>query len=203
VVCSDSDTQAAGSPPESWDSVGLGRFSLKLLRITLPHSVTPVGMAAIITYCIVAVGARFFLQIASNNNYRFHFRAVQSRQLAQLLPVAVSITKLLMGLGKTSSVVVACYRRAASAGLALSSRATGTTTQPLARTCARRPRVLYIDRGVIVLNKPPGLVSQGTSSIAPVAAKTTTPPTRTAFDDVLDGTVTTLFIFIVLLCLLY
>lgn len=107
-----------------------------------------------------------------------------------------------MGLGKTSSVVVACYGRAASsAGSALSSRATGTTTQP--RTCARRPRVLYIDRGVIVLNKPPGLVSQGTSSVAPVAAKTSTPPTRTAFDDVLDGTVTTLFIFIVLLCLLY
>lgn len=114
--------------------------------------------------------------------------------------MAVSITKLLMGLGKTSSVVVACYG-AASAGSSLSSRATGTTTQSL-RTCGR-PRVLYIDRGVIVLNKPPGLVSQGTSSVAPVAAKTTTPPTRTAFDDVLDGTVTTLFIFIVLLCLLY
>jgi hypothetical protein len=61
--------------------------------------------------------------------------------------------------------------------------------------------VLYIDRGVIVLNKPPGLVSQGTSSVeAPIAAKdhhhqeTTTLPSRTAFDDVLDGTVTTLFI---------
>ena len=121
--------------------VGLGRFSLKLLRITLPHSVTPVGMAAIITYCIVAVGARFFLQIASNNNYRFHFRAVQSRQLAQLLPVAVSITKLLMGLGKTSSVVVACYGRAASAGLALSSRATGTTTHgpAVVRCVVHRP----------------------------------------------------------------
>jgi hypothetical protein len=62
--------------------------------------------------------------------------------------------------------------------------------------------VLYIDRGVIVLNKPPGLVSQGTTSVeAPIAAKghhhqetTTLVPSRTAFDDVLDGTVTTLFI---------
>ena len=96
-----------------------------------------------------------------------------------------------MGLGSTS--------RAASAGSALLSR----TTQSRTRICGRPagPDVLYIDRGVIVLNKPPGLVSQGTSSVvAPVAAKNhhrqeTTPlPTsisRTAFDDVLNGTVQT------------
>jgi hypothetical protein len=111
-----------------------------------------------------------------------------------------------MGLGnKTGSVVVAhCYGRAASAGSALSSRATtstGTTTQSRTSAYDRRPaRVLYMDRGVIVLNKPPGLVSQGTSIAAPVtvAAKTTTRllPARTAFDDVLDGTVIISFNFI-------
>ncbi|KAF8482798.1 pseudouridine synthase [Russula ochroleuca] len=56
------------------------------------------------------------------------------------------------------------------------------------RACGRLG-VLYKDRGVIVLNKPPGLVSQGTSSTAASAKNDgpeTTPP-RTAFDNVLDG----------------
>lgn len=113
-----------------------------------------------------------------------------------------------MGLGsKTSSVLVtSCGRGAASAARG------STTTHSLARTrtCGRPgqgppPGILYIDRGVIVLNKPPGLVSQGTSSIAPVAAAkrpshlqnttTQTLPARTAFDDVLDGTVFTNSLF--------
>jgi hypothetical protein len=80
------------------------------------------------------------------------------------------------GLSKASSV--GAYGRAA-----------GSTLSTTARTCGR-PGVLYEDRGVIVLNKPPGLVSQGTSRA--VDAKNdypeTTPP-RAAFDDVLDGTV--------------
>jgi hypothetical protein len=81
------------------------------------------------------------------------------------------------GLGKAS--LVEAYARAAGSMLS-------TTT----RTCGR-PGVLYEDRGVIVLNKPPGLVSQGTSSTAADAKSDcpeTTPP-RAAFDDVLDGTV--------------
>jgi hypothetical protein len=126
-----------------------------------------------------------------------------------------------MGLGKTGSAVVAYYGRGRAATTSTSCvagstlfRLLSTTTQSDSRTrrtccCGRPPGVLYVDRGVIVLNKPPGLVSQGTtSSVAaatPVAAKshdqktsaaTVTLPTtrRTAFDDVLDGTVATLFI---------
>jgi hypothetical protein len=98
-----------------------------------------------------------------------------------------------MGLGSTSSVVAYYYGRAASA--AGSTLLLSTTTQSRSRTCAGRPAdVLYIDRGVIALNKPPGLVVQGTSSVeAPVAVKghhrqeTKKLPNRTAFDDVLDG----------------
>ncbi len=94
-----------------------------------------------------------------------------------------------MGLGKTWSVVVH-FDRAVSAGSMLLSTTTRT------RTCSRpSPGVLYVDRGVIVLNKPPGLVSQGTSkSSAAVAVKNRRPVTalsRTAFDDVLNGTVQT------------
>ena len=58
------------------------------------------------------------------------------------------------------------------------------------RACGRLG-VLYKDCGVIVLNKPAGLVSQGTSSTA-ARAKNDCPetlPPRAAFDDVLDGTV--------------
>lgn len=95
-----------------------------------------------------------------------------------------------MGLGKTSSVVAYCGGRAASAGSAF--KLLSTTTLSQSRTGGRPGvPVLYIDRGVIVLNKPPGLVSQGTSSAAPVAAKSHRPeatPPRTPFDDVLDGT---------------
>jgi hypothetical protein len=58
------------------------------------------------------------------------------------------------------------------------------------RACGRLG-VLYKDRGVIVLNKPAGLVSQGTSSTAARAKYDCpeTPQPRAAFDDVLDGTV--------------
>jgi len=56
--------------------------------------------------------------------------------------------------------------------------------------------VLYVDRGVIVLNKPPGLVSQGTSRSRTNADTKMTqsdgPGTRprviSAFNNVLDGT---------------
>ncbi|KAI0000362.1 pseudouridine synthase [Russula vinacea] len=56
------------------------------------------------------------------------------------------------------------------------------------RACGRLG-VLYKDRGVIVLNKPAGLVSQGTSSTAARAKYDCpeTPQPRAAFDDVLDG----------------
>ncbi|KAF8502375.1 pseudouridine synthase [Russula emetica] len=96
-----------------------------------------------------------------------------------------------MGLGKTGSAVAYYYGRAASAGPARRGstfKLSSTTTQSRrtsTRTCGRTPAgVLYIDRGVIVLNKPPGLVSQGTSSsvLAPVtvAAKTHLQETTTS-----------------------
>jgi hypothetical protein len=123
--------------------------------------------------------------------------------------------------GKTSSVVAYYCRdgRAARASAGSTRKLLSTTTTQsrllwsLARTsgCGRpaAPRVLYVDRGVIVLDKPPGLVSQGTSRVTPVEApvvakshhrqETTTLPTtttsRTAFDDVLDGTVTNSFYY--------
>ena len=113
-----------------------------------------------------------------------------------------------MGLvvGKSSSVVAHCYygRGAASA----SARSTTPFKLLFSSGCGGRPAdVLYVDRGVIVLNKPPGLVSQGTSSAkAPVAAKShhrqettrtalLTSTSRTAFDDVLDGTVSDSFYY--------
>ena len=69
-------------------------------------------------------------------------------------------------------------------------RVAGSMLSTTTRTCAR-PSVLYKDRGVIVLNKPPGLVSQGTSSTTagPKNIPLTAPPRRAAFNDVLDGTV--------------
>jgi len=103
-----------------------------------------------------------------------------------------------MGLGTKTSSVLAYSGRAARARAgptrALLSNLS-TTAQSRTWTSAGRPCVLYIDRGVIVLNKPPGLVAQGTSSAAPIAAKshrpeTTTQP-RTAFDYVLQGTAKT------------
>jgi hypothetical protein len=133
---------------------------------------------------------RFFLQTASNKN-------------SALGIISFSVTATVahgglepMGLGKTWSVVVHFGRAgAASAGSMLLSTTTRT------RTCGRpspSPGVLYVDRGVIVLNKPPGLVSQGTSeSSAAVAVKNRRPETalsRTAFDDVLNGTVQTLIL---------
>lgn len=98
-----------------------------------------------------------------------------------------------MGLGKTSSVLA--YSGRAARARAESTRTwLSTTAQSRTRTSAGRPSVLYIDRGVIVLNKSPGLVAQGTSSAAPIAAKSHLPETtqpRTAFDDVLQGTAKT------------
>lgn len=93
-------------------------------------------------------------------------------------------------------------------------RTVSATTLAQGRVSLPSPGVLYIDRGVIVLNKPPGLVSQGTSRstggvpmTASTAAPTTSnPATRTrlkpplalasmapappgsAFNDVLNGT---------------
>lgn len=98
-----------------------------------------------------------------------------------------------MGLGSTSLILANYCGRAASATWSTPRSLLSTTTQ--SRSRAGRPvDVLYVDRGVIVLNKPPGLVVQGTSIETPVAAKghhrrqeTIKPPSRTAFDDVLDG----------------
>lgn len=93
-------------------------------------------------------------------------------------------------------------------------RTVSATTLAQARASLPSPGVLYVDRGVIVLNKPPGLVSQGTSrstggvtpSTAAPTSITSNPATRTrrnpplalasmapappgsAFDDVLSGT---------------
>jgi len=51
---------------------------------------------------------------------------------------------------------------------------------------------LYVDRGVIVVNKPPGLVSQGSTAKATVPRSTApaapAPLAGAAFNDVLDGT---------------
>ncbi|KAI9507430.1 pseudouridine synthase [Russula earlei] len=56
-------------------------------------------------------------------------------------------------------------------------------------SAATRTGVLYLDRGVIALNKPPGLVSQGTSlgSTNLDAKNDHGPPTTSAFNDVLDA----------------
>jgi hypothetical protein len=84
-----------------------------------------------------------------------------------------------MGPGKASSV--AAFAR--SAGSIISAR----TAQTRSRRLGGVP-VLYVDRGVIVLNKPPGLVSQGTSeSRAAGDAKIDFPPAASAFNDVLEG----------------
>lgn len=51
--------------------------------------------------------------------------------------------------------------------------------------------VLYVDRGVIVVNKPPGLVSQGSTAMATApritAAAAPVPLAGTVFNGVLDG----------------
>jgi hypothetical protein len=93
-------------------------------------------------------------------------------------------------------------------------RTVSATTMAQARVSLPSPGVLYVDRGVIVLNKPPGLVSQGTSRSSggvPVTASTAAPttsnpatrtrlnpplvlasmapaPPGSAFNDVLNGT---------------
>ncbi len=57
-----------------------------------------------------------------------------------------------------------------------------------------RPGVLYADRSIIALNKPPGLVSQGTSSILEGAVHNISrensqdvAPSKSAFNVMLDG----------------
>ncbi|KAI0288528.1 pseudouridine synthase [Russula brevipes] len=80
-----------------------------------------------------------------------------------------------MGPGKASSVEAF----ARSAGSII--------TQTRSRRRLGGVPVLYVDRGVIVLNKPPGLVSQGTSeSRAAQYAKNDFPPAASAFNDVLE-----------------
>jgi len=87
-----------------------------------------------------------------------------------------------MGVEKAS--LVAGLSRAAESMMVSTATHTGCVT------------VLYVDRGVIVLNKPPGLVSQGTSrptrSTKSDAKKSDGPRTRprviSAFNNVLDGT---------------
>jgi hypothetical protein len=91
---------------------------------------------------------------------------------------------------------------------ALGRAAAGSVMSAATRTqiCSLGPCVLYVDRGVIVLNKPPGLVSQATApSHSHSSSRTQFPdlnisrrnghPPRAAaalppqfiFDDVLDG----------------
>jgi hypothetical protein len=81
-------------------------------------------------------------------------------------------------------------------------RASGSVASAATSTQTRsRPGVLYVDRGVIVLNKPPGLISQaagpshgapGTGVDVALSGKhdcpPAAPPPRSAFNDVLDGT---------------
>jgi hypothetical protein len=116
----------------------------------------------------------FFLQTNSNNNRIW----ADSRSVA-LYNDPRRRELQMMGLGKTSLVA----RRSRAAESMVS-----TATQV---GCAT---VLYVDRGVIVLNKPPGLESQGTSRSSTKAdvKKDDGPGTRprviSAFDNVLDGT---------------
>ena len=62
---------------------------------------------------------------------------------------------------------VSCSITRAAAGSPVMSAATitrsGTSLSPLLQPGALCCHVLYVDRGVIVLNKPPGLVSQATA----------------------------------------
>jgi hypothetical protein len=73
----------------------------------------------------------------------------------------------------------------------------------------RRPHlgvtVLYVDRGVIVVNKPRGLVSQGNTATRSTAAAMVAPapPSQAlAFNDVLEGKLRTFF-FSFLVSILY
>ncbi|KAH9985998.1 pseudouridine synthase [Russula compacta] len=91
-----------------------------------------------------------------------------------------------MRLGKASSVeVLDLGRRAATRRSIAGATQTRTGSRP-----SPGPGVLYVDRGLIVLNKPPGLVSQGTTSTSSTAveldAKDDRPEGSSAFNDVLD-----------------
>jgi hypothetical protein len=78
----------------------------------------------------------------------------------------------------------------------VSAATTSSRTQAGSRGLGSALGVLYVDRGIIVLNKPPGLVSQATApshrSTSGTGAKAVTsgrndhPPAST-FDDVLNG----------------
>lgn len=89
--------------------------------------------------------------------------------------------------------------RAAAAGSARMLRLSATATK---QARGRRPHlgvtVLYVDRGVIVVNKPPGLVSQGNAATRSTAAAVVAPapPSQAlAFNDVLEGKLRTFFFF--------
>lgn len=102
-------------------------------------------------------------------------------------------------LGKRSSGSVKALR-----GLGRAAQSTRTARR--ASEARGSPGALYVDRGVIVLNKPPGLVSQGASTTSmastgtaalnatndrPAASVAMPPPPappESAFNDVLDGT---------------
>ena len=92
--------------------------------------------------------------------------------------------------------------RAAAAGSARMLRLSATATK---QARGRRPHlgvtVLYVDRGVIVVNKPPGLVSQGNAATRSTAAAVVAPapPSQAlAFNDVLEGKLRTFFFSFVL-----
>ena len=91
--------------------------------------------------------------------------------------------------------------RAAAAGSARMLRLSATATKQVR---GRRPHlgvtVLYVDRGVIVVNKPPGLVSQSqgnaaTRSTAAAVVAPAPPSQALAFNDVLEGKLRTFFFF--------
>jgi hypothetical protein len=98
------------------------------------------------------------------------------------------------GPGSTTTTRTRMHSRAVSR--------TVSVATTLAQARVGSPGVLYVDRGVIVLNKPPGLVSQGTSRLAATRTRTAPPlassqalvltpapaPQGSAFDDVLNGT---------------
>jgi 23S rRNA-/tRNA-specific pseudouridylate synthase len=122
----------------------------------------------------------------------------QKKKTAMALPLALGKASsvkafLRVRVGRMPAAVVVSTRVAS--GLSAGERA------PIDRSHGppAAPGVLYVDRGVIVLNKPPGLVSQGCTSTARGTAallnetndratmqQQLTP--ESAFNDVLDGT---------------
>ena len=115
----------------------------------------------------------------------------------------MGLLPLLAPQGRQTSSVKALLR----VGLAARAAAAAAGSARMLRVSAtkqargRRPHlgvtVLYVDRGVIVVNKPPGLVSQGNTAMMATATATRrtaaavvapAPPSQAlAFNDVLDG----------------